>query len=243
MRSALLPATLLACAVAAPPLAATAPSDKAATHRVPDTIAQRTAACTPCHGDQGRATPEGYFPRIAGKPPLYLYNQLLNFRDGRRQQPLMTYLVEHLSDDYLMEIARYFAELDLPYAPPAAAAAPPELLARGAALALRGDATRKLPACAQCHGSALTGVAPAIPGLLGLPRDYLAGQIGAWKTGQRRAASPDCMARLAAALTPDDVAAVTAWLAAQPLPAQPKPASAPAEPLPLPCGGVPQAAR
>ena len=28
-------------------------------------------------------------------------------------------------------------------------------------------------ACASCHGSALTGVEPTVPGLLGLPRDYL----------------------------------------------------------------------
>jgi cytochrome c553 len=30
--------------------------------------------------------------RIAGKPAGYLYNQLLNFRDGRRNYPLMTYI-------------------------------------------------------------------------------------------------------------------------------------------------------
>jgi cytochrome c553 len=33
----------------------------------------------------------------------------------------------------------------------------------------------------------MTGVAPHIPGLLGLPRDYLNAQLGAWKAGQRRA--------------------------------------------------------
>jgi cytochrome c553 len=69
--------------------------------KVPDTIAQRVVACTTCHGKEGRATNEGYFPRIAGKPAGYLYNQLVNFRDGRRDYPLMTYLVEHLTDSYL----------------------------------------------------------------------------------------------------------------------------------------------
>ena len=33
-----------------------------------DTIAQRTLACTSCHGKEGRAGPDGYDPRIAGKP-------------------------------------------------------------------------------------------------------------------------------------------------------------------------------
>ena len=49
-----------------------------------DTIAQRVVACTGCHGKEGRAAPDGYYPRIAGKPAGYLYNQLLHFRDGRR---------------------------------------------------------------------------------------------------------------------------------------------------------------
>ena len=27
-----------------------------------DTMAQRTQACTACHGEQGRAGPDGYYP-------------------------------------------------------------------------------------------------------------------------------------------------------------------------------------
>ncbi len=40
----------------------------------------------------------------------------------------------------------------------------------------------------------MTGRAPFIPGLLGLPRDYLNAQLGAWRNGQRHASPPDCMA-------------------------------------------------
>ena len=64
----------------------------------------------------------------------------------------------------------------------------------------------------------MTGVAPSIPGLLGLPRDYLNAQLGAWRNGQRRAHAPDCMAQVAQRLTPEDIGAVSAWLAAQPVP-------------------------
>jgi len=228
MRRLLLVALLAAgAAVAAPP-------------PVQDTIAQRAAACTTCHGKEGRATNQGYFPRIAGKPTIYLYNQLVNFREGRRHYAAMTYLVEHLSDAYLMEIAEYFAALDLPYPQPQALPVPPALLARGEALVRRGDAQRKLPACAACHGDALTGVQPALPGLLGLPRDYLIGQLGAWQTGVRGAHAPDCMRELALKLTPEEVGAVSAWLAAQPVPADAKPAEELPAPLPVPCGGVPR---
>lgn len=191
-----------------------------------DTIAQRTLACTACHGKAGRAGPDGYYPRLAGKPAGYLFNQLLNFRDGRRHYGLMTGMVDPLTDAYLMEIAQYFSKLDLPYPAPQPAAATQQVLERGRMLATRGDAGKKIPPCFQCHGPALTGVAPNIPGLLGLPRDYLNAQLGAWQTKQRRAAAPDCMAQIAGRLTTQDVAAVAHWLASQPLPANTKPLAA-----------------
>jgi cytochrome c553 len=203
---------------------------------VPDTLAQRVLACTPCHGREGRATNAGYFPRIAGKPPGYLFEQLLNFREGRRTQATMNYLVEHLDDAYLREIAGYFGTLELPYPPPQPAAVPADELARGEALAQRGDRDHRIPACVQCHGQKLTGVAPAFPGLLGLPRDYLIGQFGNWRTGLRHARAPDCMHEVAQRLSATDIAAVASWLAAQPLPADPRPAPPSAAPLPLDCG-------
>ena len=213
-------AVVSAALMALAPLAATAASTgPAQAPAFEDTMAQRTLACTSCHGAQGRAGPDGYYPRIAGKPAGYLYNQLLHFRDGRRHYGLMTRLLDPLSDDYLQEIARHFASLDLPYAAPPVPRAAPALLERGRVLAMQGDAARQVPACAQCHGPALTGVLPNTPGLLGLPRDYLNAQLGAWRSGQRRAHAPDCMAQVARTLAPDDLEAVSTWLASQPLPA------------------------
>ena len=196
-----------------------------------DSMAQRVLACTACHGDQGRAGPDGYYPRLAGKPAGYLH-QLLNFRDGRRHYGLMTRMVDPLSDAYLLEIARHFSSLELPYPPPAPVTASPGLLHRGEVLARQGDAARGVPACTQCHGTQLTGVAPDIPGLLGLPRDYLNAQIGSWQTQQRRAHAPDCMAQIAGRMDATDVSAVAAWLAAQPvaMPANPATVMPPAPP-------------
>lgn len=199
-------------------------------------MAQRMQACSICHGTEGRATNEGYFPRIAGKPPGYLYNQLLNFREGRRHNAAMAYLVEHMSDAYLLDIGRYFGSLALPYPAPQPSPAPPAALRSGELLVRQGDAARGIPACVQCHGERMTGVLPAFPGLLGLPRDYLVAQFGAWRAGQRKAAQPDCMHTIATRLTPDDIGAVAAWLAAQPLPADTHPAPRPGGPLPMPCG-------
>ena len=201
-------------------------------------MSKRVLACTGCHGKEGRATAEGYLPRIAGKPAGYLHNQLLNFRDGRRNYPIMVYLVEHLTDNYLREIAEHFAALDLPYPAPQRAGVAAEVMSRGEALVRQGDPARKVPACAACHGDNLLGVNPNVPGLLGLSRYYLYAQIGFWKNGERRAHAPDCMAAIASRLTPEEVGAVSSWLAAQPVPPGARPAAGLRGQLPMACGSV-----
>src|SRR6476661_1959363 len=116
-----------------------------------DSIAQRVLACTGCHGPQGRAAPDGYYPRIAGKPPIYLYNQLLNFRDGRRRYGLMTGLLAPLDDAYLREIADHFAALDVAYPPPQPPKESAAVVEQGRQLVMQGDPARRIPACVQCH--------------------------------------------------------------------------------------------
>jgi cytochrome c553 len=203
---------------------------------VPDTIEQRAAACIACHGREGASTPEGDFPRLSGKPAGYLFNQLRSFRDGRRRSADMTHMVRHMSDAYLREIAGYFAAIELPWpAPPATTDATPAMLARGKALVFEGDAGRRIPACASCHGEALTGVLPGVPGLVGLPRLYLSSHLGAWLTGDRHALAPDCMAEVGRQLTTADVNAVASWLAMQPVPANPRPQAAQPNPVPMAC--------
>ena len=199
-------------------------------------MAQRLLACTGCHGKDGRAASDGYYPRIAGKPAGYLFRQLRAFRDGQRPYALMTNLLAPLDDAYLQEIARHFATLKLPYAAPPPPRADAATLRRGQALARQGDAARNIPACQACHGTALTGMGADVPGLLGLPVDYLNAQLGAWRTGARRAEAPDCMAQIAQRLQPQDVNALAHWLAAQPVPTQAT-AESPG-PAPMRCGSM-----
>ena len=205
---------------------------------VPDTLAQRLQPCTLCHGAEGRAGRQGYLPRIAGKPAAYLYQQLLSFRDGRRANAAMADLLALQSDAYLAEMAGYFATLTLPHAPPPPLAAAPGVLARGQALALRGDAERQLPACSACHGASLGGRLPAVPSLLGLPRDYLIAQLGSWRSGSRRAVAPDCMAQISRRLSAEDISAVANWLAAQRVPAGQRAEPPSGQPAPLDCGAI-----
>ena len=87
------------------PGAAPMPPRSATPARPPgDTMAERVAACVACHGAEGRATTDGFYPRIAGKPEGYLFNQLVNFREGRRDNATMRYLVSNMPDAYLLSL-------------------------------------------------------------------------------------------------------------------------------------------
>jgi cytochrome c553 len=205
---------------------------------VADTFEERLAACAACHGKQGEGVRANeFYPRIAGKPAGYLLNQLLAFRDRKRVSPTMNYIVAHLSDAYLAEIAEHYARLAPPLAAPPAPA-DRAALARGEALALHGDRARDIPACVDCHGKALGGMEPAIPGLVGLDPRYVAAQLGAWRSGLRRARDPDCMANIASLLAPGDISAIAAYLASRSGAQLPAPLPARAMKLPVRCGSA-----
>ena len=205
-----------------------------------DTMAARVLACAACHGHQGQGTSNDYFPRLAGKPAGYLYNQLVAFRDGKRKYAPMNYLLEFQPEPYLRKMAEYYAAQRppaLPYAPPVVSAA---VLAHGQSLVENGEPDRGVPACSHCHGPSLTGMEPGIPGLVGLRQTYITAQLGAWRYGTRTAVAPDCMQIVAGNLTEADVTAVAAYLSSLPVPADPSPLPAGTLKTPLPCGSEPQ---
>jgi cytochrome c553 len=226
-------ATGAVCAQTPPPKTDAKPA------KVADTLEQRLLACAICHGKQGEGVRKNeYYPRLAGKPVEYLYNQLIGFREKRRSSsPIMTYMVGSLSDNYLHEIAAYYSALKTPYPEPTPRAEA-EKLQLGQELAMRGDKARDIPACASCHSAGLTGLLPGIPGLLGLYPDYIGAQLGAWKNGKRNSKAPDCMARVASRLSGEDISAVSQYLASLTVATNVPPAPAQPAKLPLECGSA-----
>lgn len=215
--------------------AASATSPQNGAPAVPDTMEQRVAACTSCHGSKGAgAADDVLIPRLAGKPAGYLLQQLEYFQTGQRQHAPMEYVVRQLSPAYLRQIAEYFAQQDVPYRKLPVPAVSLETMRRGEQLVLRGDSTRGVPSCVSCHGVKLTGVQPMMPGLMGLSYGYLSAQLVSWRTRTRAAEGPYCMGVVANRMRESDITAVSAWLASHELPADlhPVPASAQTEPLP-----------
>jgi|HubBroStandDraft_1064217.scaffolds.fasta_scaffold75550_3 cytochrome c553 len=210
-------------------------SGKAAT--APDTIEARAQGCSTCHGTRGAGTGDLNFPRIAGKPAGYLFNQLKNFRDGQRSYPPMNYLLAYMHDDYLQELAAYFS------AQPSNVHAAENVRApandAGEQLVARGDPTHGIPACVSCHGKGLTGIEPGIPSLTGLNARYIAAQLVSWRVGTRRARDPDCMHEVATRLTEAQIRQVSVWLAAQEPAAAAVPARLGTWTTPIACGSQP----
>jgi cytochrome c553 len=153
----------------------------------------------------------------------------------------MTWMVDHLSDDYLHEIADYFSTQHIRRrcwrAEPAAAE-----LERGRQLVTRGDPALKVPACIACHGERLTGALPAIPGLLGLPRDYINAQFGAWRNGSAAPMRPIAWGRLPGACPwPTSRRSRPGWRAS-PRPTRRPAAEADPAPSSAACGSAPESA-
>jgi len=220
--------------IAAPAFAA----DDDAVPRVNDitSMEARVQGCVTCHGQEGQGTANGYFPRIAGKPANYLYNQLVAFRDGTRRYAPMNYLVAYLPDAYLKEMAEYYARQRPPFGAKEAPKGDAALIERGKVIVTAGDGAKQLPACVACHGAGLTGMEPGVPGLVGLRPTYIAAQLTRWRVGERHAVEPDCMRRVATRLSDSDVAAVALWLARQQPPQNPAPESSNLVRMPLACG-------
>jgi cytochrome c553 len=197
-------------------------------------------ACIACHGREGAPRNDGYYPRLAGKPAGYLYNQLRELPRRPALQRRHGVLVAHLSDAYLREIAEYFAARPaLPAARHHRRAA--ATLARGKALVhpgrrgarhaglravpRRGDDRRGAGHSRACWACRATICRPA-------RRLEI--------TGERHALAPDCMARSAAAEHGRHQRGRKLAGGVQPVPTgQGRRQHLPA-PLPLPCGGMPR---
>ncbi|MEX6507187.1 cytochrome c [Jiella sp. M17.18] len=171
--------------------------------------------CASCHGEHGEGQPEGPFPRLAGIDAGYLVQQLHDFASGKRASDIMGPVAKALSAGQMTAVASYYATSSAPKA-----AEPNPLdetaVAAGETLAQRGDWSRGLPACAQCHGPNGVGVGASFPKLAGQSMEYISAQLKAWQAKQRTNDPLGLMANVAARLSDKDVTAVAAYYASLP---------------------------
>jgi len=167
-------------------------------------------SCAACHGPAGQGMPALDSPRLAGLPQSYLRRQMQAFASGERKSAIMAPIARALSAAELARLTVFYA--DAPAVPTMTrAAGDPQLLARGARLALLGRWEQQLPACTQCHGAHGSGVGESFPPLAGQPTGYLQAQLQAWQSGARDPGPLGLMGAIARGLSPLDVRAVAVY--------------------------------
>ncbi|ARP82618.1 hypothetical protein CAL12_18565 [Bordetella genomosp. 8] len=167
------------------------------------------AACASCHGAQGVPAAGTPFPTLAGAPPAYVAKQLLDYRDGTRQHPIMTGIAKGLDDKDIAAVAHYYGSLP----PPAIKAPVANPQDRGQRLHGFGDNALALAACANCHGANGEGEAPMLPRLAGQPEAFVTGQLDAFRNGQRANDDLGTMRDIAKRLSAEDSAALARYYA------------------------------
>lgn len=173
------------------------------------------APCMACHAADGGGQAAAGFPRLAGLPQAYLRKQLDDFAQGVRVNATMQPVASGLTDAERDAIAAYYSKLPVPQATPAAALSGNNAqLAQS--LATRGRWSNGLPTCEQCHGPGGVGVGDHFPPLAGQSAVYLGNQLHAWQQGARRNDPLQLMQTVASKLSDADIAAISAWYAAQP---------------------------
>ena len=62
--------------------------------------------CMSCHGPRGMGQGPAGYPRIAGLDAGYIARQLLAFRDGTRENPVMDALIKSLTDQDIKDLSQ-----------------------------------------------------------------------------------------------------------------------------------------
>jgi cytochrome c553 len=172
-------------------------------------------ACSACHGAQGEGRPDLAYPRLAGLDSAYLIEQLNAFADGGRNNEAMVPIAKALTADERQAIAKFYAGLATPKVDEPQKA-DDKTIAAGAALASRGDWSKGLPGCGQCHGATGQGVGKAFPTLAGQSAEYITAQLKAWKDGKRTNDPLHLMTSISGKLSDDQIAAAAAYYASLP---------------------------
>jgi cytochrome c553 len=176
-----------------------------------------TATCVACHGAKGEGNAQMNAPRIAGQSQTYLARQLTAYANGSRNNQVMAPIAKQLTEQQIAAISSYYAGLAAPSLKTSSTAAT-NLLKRGQTLATIGDEKLGVQACGNCHGPDGAGEPPTYPYLAGQHGAYLNAALGEWKSGARHTDLSQQMNMIAKRLNDNDIAALSAYYAAQPAP-------------------------
>lgn len=158
----------------------------------------RTVLCKTCHGADGKSVREGA-PNLAGQNPAYIVDQFERFKDGRRNDFLMSNLAKTFSKEDMLKISLYFSDL------------PEQTFGGGRVELIPEGKAIFAERCASCHGEngrSDEGYAR----LAGQRPDYTVKMLKEFKNQSGKRVNP-WMTGVALALSEKDMQAIAAYLA------------------------------
>ena len=169
--------------------------------------ATKSVTCQACHGANGNST-NPQWPSLAGIGADYIVEQLQNFKDGKRANPIMMPMAMTLSDADMADIGMYFDSLSN-----TGLEADPSFWQAGEKIYRGGDPTRAIPACMACHGPTGRGNEPAkFPALRGQQSTYVAKQLSDYASGARTTGPNGIMETIAKRLSADDIRNLASYI-------------------------------
>ena len=161
---------------------------------------RKAETCVACHGPNGNST-NGAYPSLAGQTSRYLYLQLRDFKEGRRQDPVMSPMAANLSRDDMFDLAEYFSSQK---PAPANFKPDPKRVSLGAK---KSDEV----ICSMCHLGQLKGQ-NEIPRLAGQQPDYVVKQLKAFRS-RTRTNDGGNMTSVSQGLSDDDIINLSHYIA------------------------------
>jgi cytochrome c553 len=170
----------------------------------------KSLLCQGCHGEDGNSLSD-LVPKLSGQNAGYIIKQVHNFQAGKRKHAIMNDLAVTVNDEDLADIAAYFESL-------------PKMKGTGSnnkigkKLFLKGDISRKVIACINCHGKNGKGLNPnasMFPVIGGQNKDYLSRQLMNFRKDERNNSPNKIMNTITNKLTDEEIGALAEYVSGQ----------------------------
>jgi cytochrome c553 len=165
-----------------------------------------TQVCATCHTvDGSRGTPA--YPILQGQHPEYMVKQLIEFKNDKRNNPIMKAMAAALSDADMKNVSAFYGNKMAK----SGFAKSKESVALGEKIYRGGIADKSVPACAACHSPDGGGLPVRFPRIGGQHADYTEAQLVAFRTGAR--GNGPMMVAIAAKMSDKEIKAVSDYIA------------------------------
>ena len=163
--------------------------------------------CIACHGIDGNSSISAN-PNLSAQHAGYITKQLMQFKNGERENAVMKGMVASLSEEDMVNLGFYFEQQKQKLL----MASSNGKNSLGEKIFRAGVASKNIPACASCHGPAGHGIPDLYPRLNSQHADYTVSQLNAFRLEKRMNDNAMMMRTIAQKLTEKEMSAVADYI-------------------------------